>query len=46
VIRKNVDNDELYADSGDDLIGAKLVRVQTSEMEFFEDLLGSVVNWE
>lgn len=46
VIRKNVHNEELYSGSGDDVIGAQLVRVRESEMEFFEDLLGSVVNWD
>ena len=42
VIRKNVHNEELY----DDDVGEQLVRVRESEMEFFEDLLGSVVGWD
>lgn len=46
VIRKNVHNEELYDDWDDDAIGEQLVRVRESEMEFFEDLLGSVVNWD
>ena len=46
VIRKNVHNEELYDDWDDDAIGEQLVRVQKSEMEFFEDLLDSVISWE
>lgn len=44
VIRKNVNDPHLYHDPID--VGdMKLVRVQEGEMEFFEELLGTIVDW-
>lgn len=40
VIRRNVDNPELYGDF------ETLVRVQDEEMDFFDELLEFVVNWD
>ena len=44
VIKKHVNNPELYAQDTDVLV--TLVRVQADELYFVEELLGSVVNWD
>lgn len=44
VIRKNAENPELYAD--EDGVGEVFIRVQDSELQLFEDLLGIIVNWD
>lgn len=47
VIRRNADNPELYVDSAvEDTLTMTLIRVQESELEFFEDLLQTVVSWD
>lgn len=44
VVRKNAKNPELYLE--EDGADAVLVRVQESELEFFEELLNIIVNWD
>jgi len=46
VIRRNADNPELYVESTDEVTIAKLVRVRESELEFFEELLKTIVSWD
>ena len=45
VIRRNVDDPELYYEAID-LDDMKLVRIQEGEMEFFANLLGSIVDYD
>lgn len=46
VIRRNADNPELYVESTVEDTLVTLVRVQESELEFFEDLLQTIVSWD
>ena len=46
VIRKNVDDADLYYESDDGFEDMILVRVQDTELEFVETLLGSMVDWD
>lgn len=46
VIRKNVDDADLYYESDDGFEDMILVRVQDTELEFVETLLGSIVDWD
>jgi len=46
VVRRNADNPELYLESTNDIAIARLVRVQESELEFFEELLKTIVSWD
>jgi hypothetical protein len=46
VIRRNADNPELYLESTDEGMTTRLVRVQESELEFFENLLETIVSWD
>jgi hypothetical protein len=46
VIRRNADNPELYIESTDEGMTTRLVRVQESELEFFEDLLNTIVGFD
>jgi hypothetical protein len=43
VIRKNADNPKLYGDDEDVI---RLARVQEEEMDFFENLLSQVVDFD
>jgi hypothetical protein len=46
VISRNADNPELYVESTVEDPIATLVRVQESELEFFENLLQTIVSWD